>query len=251
MKFTSAIFCILLLNSVSFCQNRDTVLIIPGDRILKSNKLKNYRMQYDFIGYKDGVETKIGGIEDNFQTITNKEGVFGLRICHITLGTNNILDSGLCYLRGLKPIYHRSNQTKKKLAIEFNSERITGTISHDLEGFTSNELINYAAPVALFDSYYEDIIAKTTKFKKGALIKFAEYIYERGGIVWSFGKTIGKEKTTDKNGKNYWAWKIQFNEQDIRGKIVRTTTYLIRKKNREIISREYKTETSRIVMTQI
>lgn len=250
MKLRLALCLFSLIHSISYGQNKDTILILPGHKFLQLSQLRDYNMKYDFFSYKEGVETIVGGLEDNFKTITNDKEKLGLRICNITFGTNKILDSGLCFLKGLKPIYHRSIQTKKRLNLDFNNEIITGTIATVNEASNKNEIIKYISSVPLFDSYYEDIIAKTIKFKKGLLFKFPEYIYERGGIVWSSGEIVGKEKIQNKNGNTNVAWKIIFYEKNSEGKIVRTTTYIINKIDKEIVSREYKTESNRILMKQ-
>jgi hypothetical protein len=243
--------CIFLAtNFISFCQNKDTIIIIPGENILMSHKIKSYKLQYDFISSKDGVEKIIGGLEDEFYVRAESHNKTGLRICNITFGTNTILDSGSCFLKGLKPIYHRSIQTKKRINLDFNGEFVNGKILFHNQQGDSTEIINYISATALFDSYYEDLIAKTIRFKKGFLFKFPEYIYERGGLVWSTGQVVGKVEISNKNGSKDAAWKILFFENDPNGKIVRTTTYIIKEYNREIITREYKTKTNLILMRQ-
>jgi len=246
MKHTLVIFLFVLLHSGSYSQSGDTVFIVPGDNFLQSAQLTDYKIKYDFILFKNGTETKVGGLEDNFQIITRGKEKLGLRICHIRFGANSILDSGLCILKGLAPIYHRSIQTNKILSLNFNSESVNGYIISITDTINKKEAIQYKTSTPLFDSYYEDMIAKTIQFKKGLTFKFAEYIYERGGIVWSSGEVVNKEKKT--NGD--WVWKVVFYEKNSEGKTQRTTTYLIKELDREIISREYKTETSRILMRQ-
>jgi hypothetical protein len=82
-----------------------------------SDKMKSYKLKYDFISYKEGIEKKIGGLEEEFIVTQESHQKLGLRICNITFGANTILDSGLCSLKGLKPIYHRSIQTKKRITL--------------------------------------------------------------------------------------------------------------------------------------
>ncbi len=226
------------------------VTIVPGSNFLRGYKIKDYKIKYDFISYKDGIEKKVGQLEDQFIVMTNSHGKLGLRVCNITFGSNKILDSGLCFLKGLKPIYHRSIQTKKKMTLDFNNEFVNGKILFSTAKGDSSEKIKYSSNTILFDSYYEDIIAKSIRFKKGLVFKFPEYIYERGGLVWSTGQVLDKLKIPNKNGEIDLAWKVQFFEMDFDGKIIRTTTYIIKENNREIISREYKTKNSLIVMRQ-
>jgi hypothetical protein len=246
IKMVLAVFIFLFSFSSSFCQNTDTVLIIPGHPSLQSSQLKDYTAKYDFISYKDGVEKPVGGLEDDFKIITKDGQKMGLRICNITFGPNRILDSGLCILKGLKPVYHRSVQTKRTMSLDFNNEIITGTITPAPGEAAKTETVNYTAALPLFDSYYEDMIAKTITLKKGMLFKFPEYIYERGGIVWSFGEIAGTVETQEKDP----LWKIVFYERSAEGKTIRTTTYLITQTSRDIFSREYKTETGRMLMKQ-
>lgn len=250
MKKNIVLCIFLFICSISFSQNKDTVVITPGHNFLVYDKIKSYKLKYDFISYKEGVEKKVGGLEDEFIVMGDSPKKSGLRICNITFGANTILDSGLCYLKGLKPVYHRSIQTKKRITLDFNNEFVNGNITFFNERGDSSEIINYTSKTALFDSYYEDLIAKTMRFNKGLLFKFPEYIYERGGLIWSTGQVAGKLKISNKNGSSDLAWKILFFENDPNGEIVRTTTYIIKEYNREIISREYKTKTSLILMKQ-
>lgn len=248
LKTNMALCFSLFIHFFSLGQNKDTLIITPGNNSLNTDKLKNYKIKYDFFSYKEGVENKIGELEDEFITMPNSGEKLGLRVCNITFGANKILDSGLFVLDGLKPIYHRSMQTKKRIALDFNNELVTGKILFFTEKGDSSEVINYISKTALFDSYYEDLIAKTIRFKKGLVFKFPEYIYERGGLVWSGGQVADKLKISNKNGNTDVAWKILFFENDHDGNIVRTTTYLVNADNREIISREYKTKTGLILM---
>jgi hypothetical protein len=250
MKLNFSICLFLLIHSFADGQTKDTILIIPGHKLLQSNSLTDYHAKYDFISYKEGVEKIVGGIEDNFKIITNGKEKQGLRICNITFGTNTILDSGLCVLKGLKPIYHRSVQTKKRLNLIFNGESIKGTVTTISETINKIDTINYKASTPLFDSYYEDIIAKTIKLKKGLLFKFPEYIYERGGIVWSDGEVVAKDTSHSKNDDIYHIWKIIFHEKNNEGKVVRTTIYRINEIDRKIITREYQTLGNRVLMKQ-
>jgi hypothetical protein len=65
MKKNIALCCFLLVHYISFCQNKDTVAIIPGQNILMSDKMKSYKLKYDFISYKEGIEKIIGGLKTN------------------------------------------------------------------------------------------------------------------------------------------------------------------------------------------
>jgi hypothetical protein len=250
MKLLLSTSFLLIFTTLLFAQTKDTVLLIPGQRLLESGKLENYKIEYDFIRIKDSSETIIGGLEDEFIISSTGGEKTGLRICHIKFGTNSILDSGLCYLNGLKPIYHRSLQTMKELDLNFDNEKITGLIRTKDETGKKEEAIHYQSSVPLFDSYYEDIIAKTIPLKKGFCFKFPEYIYERGGLVWSSGEIKDTIKINGRNGKTATAWMVEFQEKDAKNTTVRTTTYVILGSNREIISREYKTGNSRLIMKQ-
>src|SRR5689334_18553961 len=94
---------LLTLGIQAFGQKRDTVLITAGSKALQTQLLANYNSSYDFFSVKDGVETLIGGLDDSFQVFSGKKQA--LRVCKIKFGPNSILDSGLCELRGLAPIY--------------------------------------------------------------------------------------------------------------------------------------------------
>ncbi len=133
------------------------------------------------------------------------------------------------------------------MLLNFNNEIVNGVVT-TLDSSNKSELVSYTAPVALFDSYYEDIIAKTLPFKQGVFFKFPEYIYERGGTVWSSGEIAGTEKMPVSNRRDKELWKIIFYEKNKEGNTVRTTTYLIDATDRSIFSREYSTPRSRMTM---
>jgi hypothetical protein len=236
MKTVLLSIIVLLTPLISLAQQKDTVLITAGHPILESDKLKAYKARYDFFRVKDGAETKIGGMDENFMVLTKDGQKQGLRICNIVFGANTILDSGLCYINGLKPIYHKSIQTKKKISLDFHNELVSGFIVTQNESGDKKESINHTSTVSLFDSYYESMVAQTVKLKKGFVFKFAEYIYERGGTVWSVGEVIGDEEIAGKR-----IWTVMMYEKGARGETTRTTTYKINEQDRSVLSYEYKT----------
>jgi hypothetical protein len=250
MKFIVAFAILVLAAFTCYCQAGDTVLLLPGNKLLEPGTLKSYTKKYDFLSYKDSIGTKIGEMEDIFLVLSSDSGKLGLRIGKLKFGANAILDSGLCFLQGLKPIYHHSHQTKKQMLLSFDKKLVSGNITSFNADGNKEEAVHYNASNPLFDSYYEDIIAMTIQCKKGLLFKFPEYIYERGGLVWSTGEIVGEDKVDDKMKNTVPVWKIVFHEINKEGKSIRTTTYLVIKNTTEIFSREYRTETSRIVMRQ-
>lgn len=227
----------------SFSQAGDTISLAPGDRFINSSSLKNYTAKFDFYRVQDGSETLIGNMEERFIVTNKKNWKEGLRICRIRLGSNSILDSGLTRLPGLAPIYHRSIQTQRIMSFDFAGNLVTGKVTNTAD--KNSQPVQYTAPAVVFDSYYEDIIAKTITFKHGLLFKFPEYIYERGGLVWSLGEVRLDSAAT--SGKTN-AWHVRFSELNDRNEVIRTTNYRIDEKTREIISREYITTGGRLIM---
>ena len=249
MKFlTTFIFSFLYL--FTFSQNKDTILITPGHPILKANKLKNYTSAYELIRIKDGQEQKMGSLEEEFKIINSNQGLESIRVCKISFGQNTILDSGLCKLESLQPIYHRSLQTHKKMMFDFTNSNIKGFVINLDSTHHNIDSIDNKFSQPLFDSYYEDILAKSFQYKTGLLFKFPEFIYERGGEVWSSGKIIGSEILIDKKGNQLKAWRVKFFELNPKGEVVRETTYLISDKDRSILSREYKIGSNIILLRQ-
>jgi len=236
------------MSAMAFGQRKDTVTITPGQQFLITSQLSNYTTSYELFSLRDGKEKKVGELEDNFQITSAHGDKQGLRICKITIGPNSILDSGLCLLTGLKPVYHRSRQTAKMMVMDFNDKRIGGEVKYHTTRGDSSVRINHTSGVALFDSYYEDMIAKAMRFEKGLLFRFPEYIYERGGLVWSTGEVVEKTKVAVRPGVMIEAWKILFFERDPKGAIVRTSTFLVGEQSREILLREYKTRNGIMVM---
>jgi hypothetical protein len=245
-KILSVSIVIILLVLEAKGQRKDTLIITPGANHLQTYKLINYSSKYDFFSIKDSIETKIGYLEDNFSINKKPKNVEGLRVCKISFGVNQILDSGLCRLKDLSPIYHRSIQTKKILNLVFAKTVVQGYISKN-DG-SNNELINYPVEIPLFDSFYEDIIAKSVNLENGYIFKFPEYIYERGGTVWSLGQVMGNEKMKDHLVNLITIWTVQFYEFDNEKRITRTTIFKINESDRGILSREYISGNNRIVM---
>jgi hypothetical protein len=228
----------------SLSQSKDTLTLSPvGISALETAHLHSYSEKYDFYSVRtDGTEALIGGLEDVFVITGDAGKKKALRIARISIGSNFILDSGLCELNGLRPVYHKSSQTKKKMSFDFVGEHVTGSILYS--EVRQNEQIDYESKVPLFDSYYEDIIAKCLPFKAGLVVKFPEYIYERGGTVWSTGEVVGMEEEAG----NVQLWTIKFYELDSNKGVIRTTTYKIQETGRRIISREYLTKGGRMIM---
>ncbi len=242
----TAALIFLFLTCQLAAQKKDTVLFVPGANQLQSLLLSDYTNKYDFFSVKDGAETLTGSLEDNFTTYGTGKNKQALRTCRIVFGTNTILDSGLCELNGLKPVYHRSVQTKKILHLDFSNNIVSGDVVL-LSDDNKKEQIHCETAVPLFDSYYEDIIAKSLKFEPGTVFRFPEYIYERGGIVWSWGEITGSAEMNDA-GNKITACTIRFYETNPAKEIIRTTVYQVNEQNREIISREYVTANGRTVM---
>ncbi len=234
------VYLVLLLSALpSFSQKKDTVLILAGSKILKSNLLRDYKGSYDFFNSKDGVETLVGSLEDHFQIFTKNKEPMALRVCKITFGANSILDSGLCRLQGLAPIYHRSVQTKKNMDLKFSGEQVTGKIIFKNDN-PKVEAIDYKTPSPLFDSFYEDILAKVIDLENGTLFRFPEYIYEKGGTVWSVGEILNNEGASERV--------VKFYELNPKNEITRTTTFTINKSTSEIVRREYQMGSNTIIM---
>jgi len=236
MKLSIAV-PMLLLAIHSFAQKKDTVLITAGNNSLQSHLLKDYTASYDFFSVKDGLETRVGDIAINFQVLPEKNQA--LLICNIKFGNNTILDSGLCALKGLSPIYHRSHQSRKSMILDFKDGNVNGKVIQKNDTENKTEKVNYQPSAPLFDSFYEDIIAKSLNPKMDGLFRFPEYIYERGGTVWSIGEVLkGKPSETI----------VKFYELNSKKEIVRTTTYVIDANTREILQREYAMGANKIVM---
>lgn len=222
----------------SFAQKKDTVLITAGSNRLQSHVLKDYDASYDFFRIKDGVETRVGDIAIHFQVFPQKNQA--LLVAKIKFGENSILDSGLCQLKGLSPIYHRSHQTRKTMMLDFKDSNVAGKVI--LKTDTENKIdnVNYQPSAPLFDSFYEDIIAKTLDPKTNGLFKFPEFIYERGGTVWSVGEVLKAERSSESI--------VKFYELNSKKEVERTTTYVIDIASREILQREYALGSTKIVM---
>lgn len=248
MKILISIFFILKLSLPSLeAQGKDTLLLLPGDKKILTRSISGYTGHYDIFRVKGDTETVFGSLDDNFTVLPVSSGnQNGLRVCRIQFGVNSILDSGLCNLQGLAPIHHRSVQTAKTLNLNFRADSITGDIFFPDSNKTIN--IHYKSPQPLFDSYYEDIIAKTVQLKKELVFKFPEYIYERGGIVWSVGTVLGIDSAALKGKNAPVVWTVLFQELNNINETVRTTTYKIEGKTGEILSREYLTKNGRILM---
>ena len=228
----------LLLTFHSLAQKKDTVLITAGSNRLQSHLLKDYTASYDFFSVRNGVETLVGSLEDLFQILPAKKQA--LRICKIKFGENTILDSGLCELKGLTPIYHRSTQTRKSMILDFSDSNVNGKVILKNDTETKIEKVNFQTSAPIFDSFYEDIIAKTLDPKMSRLFRFPEYIYEKGGTVWSVGEVVKGETPSESI--------VKFYELNSKKEITRTTTYVIDILTRQILRREYAMGSTNIIM---
>lgn len=245
VKCSLSIMLALLLQLVTNAQHVDTILIVPGSDLLQTTLLQNNQQKYDFISFKSGVETIVGGLEENLHVIISGKDKQLLRVCNITFGTNKILDSGLCLLRGLKPIYHRSKQANKKLLFNFDKTIVSGIVS---DADKKQVAVQDTSAYPLFDSYSEDLIARTIPLKRGFTFKFMEFIYERGGAVWSTGEVTDTSHLQRGITSVSHIWKVIFYEKTKQGTTTRTTTYIINDKDRSIVSREYITANGRVLM---
>lgn len=228
----------LLLGLNSLAQKKDTILITAGSNRLQSQLLKSYSASYDFYSLRNGVETLVGSLEDQFQVLSSKKQ--GLRICKIKFGENSILDSGLCELKGLSPIYHRSIQTRKSMILDFKDGNVTGKVIMKNDTESKIDKVNYRTGAPIFDSFYEDIIAKTLDPKTKGMFRFPEYIYEKGGTVWSTGEILKGEKPSETI--------VKFYELNGKKEVVRTTTFLIDTNTRDILQREYVMGMNKVIM---
>ena len=207
--------------SLSYPVYNDTVLIVPDGKYVKGDRIKPYHQKLNSFSVKNGKEEKTGSVDDNYNIVEMNGRKYGLRIAKITLPNREILDSGLVDLKTFKPIYHRSHQTTKTMHFSFDADdHVTGSVTTDKD----TQAVNIACQYPLFDSYYEQLIARTIDLKDGLLFKYADFIYEEGGLVWQSGKI---EKTDSSPfGKNIW--KINYTDS----KSGRNTTYWIDNKRK-------------------
>jgi hypothetical protein len=250
MKAVFALYIALVtITGSAFCaQEIDTVLLTPGHGLLKGGRLKEGASSFTFLLTKNGQQQKAGGLKEQLHVVSLRGKKCYQRVCHISFGANNILDSGLAEQNTLQPLYHRSYQTNKVMRFEFMDALVSGTITHQDSTGEHTEPVRHITRGALFDSYYEDIIARCIAFKKGLVFKFSEYIYERGGEVWSNGEVVGQQLKQDGKGRLVKAWAIRYFEKSAAGATVRETTYFIDAHDRHIISREYKMGSAILLM---
>lgn len=205
---------------------QDTIIIIPDGKFIKGARIQPYHMYLTSYSVTDDKELKTGSVDDTYEVIKIKNKEYGLRVAKIILPGREILDSGLVDLSTLKPIYHRSHQTSKTIALNFDGNKVTGTVEMNQKIDTVNTA--YSHP--LFDSYFETLIARAIELKDGFLFKYPDYIYEEGGLVWQSGKV---EKISNSPfGKDIWAISYQDSKSG------RKTTYWIDKK-RKLIRLQY------------
>lgn len=205
---------------------QDTTIIIPDGKFIKGERIQPYHMNLTSYSVTNDKESKTGSVDDTYEVIKINNKEYGLRIAKIILPGREILDSGLVDISTLKPIYHRSHQTTKTIAINFDGNKVTGTVEMNQKTDTVNA--GYSHP--LFDSYYETLIVRAIELKDGFLFKYPDYIYEEGGLVWQSGKV---EKISNSPfGKDIWTIAYQDSKSG------RKTTYWIDKK-RNLIRLQY------------
>jgi hypothetical protein len=215
-------FCI----ASRFSVLQDTTIILPDGKFVKGDRLQPYHMFLTSYSLTNDKELKTGSVDDTYQVIEINNKKYGLRVAKIILPGREILDSGLVNLSTLKPVFHRSHQTTKTMLLNFDGEKVTGTI----ETTQQKDTVNAAYSHPLFDSYYETLIARTIELKAGFIFKYPDYIYEEGGLVWQSGKV---EKIGDSPfGKNIWT--ITYTDSHSG----RKTTYWV-DKERKLIRLQY------------
>lgn len=250
MRYFVLVAILSLMNLLTaYGRQKDTVVLTPGHAVLSNVKLKPGKSSYVFTLTKDGTTKQVGGLKEELVKLPWQGQPHYLRVCHIKFGNNSILDSGLAELSTLAPVYHRSYQTNKQMLFDFAGTVITGSVnSMDSMGQRSNP-VHHSVTHRLFDSYYEDIIARTLPFDNGFVFKFPEYIYERGGLVWSTGKVIANGKHEVEDTLAMRTAEVHFYEHDDKGAVTRETIYVIDIDDRSIQSREYIMGTTRILMS--
>jgi len=209
-----------------FSNQQDTTIIIPDGKWVKGKRLRPYHQSLVSYSITNGHEVKTGSVDDKYQFIKINKKKYGLRVAKIILPGREILDSGLVEVSTFKPIYHRSHQTTKTMLLDFDGEKITGTIVINQQKDSVNA--EYSHP--LFDSYYETLIARTIELKDGFIFKYPDYIYEEGGLVWQSGKV--EKNSNSPFGKDIWT--ISY----VDSRSGRKTTYWIDKK-RNLIRLQY------------
>jgi hypothetical protein len=224
--FSLAVISNNFCNASGFSALQDTAIILPDGKFIKGDRLQPYHMYLTSYSLTNDKELKTGSVDDTYQVIKINNKKYGLRVAKIILPGREILDSGLVDLSTLKPVFHRSHQTTKTMLLNFDGNKVTGTIETNQQKDTVNA--SYSHP--LFDSYYETLIARTIELKDGFIFKYPDYIYEEGGLVWQSGKV---EKTSDSPfGKNIWT--ITYTDS----RSGRKTTYWI-DKERKLIRLQY------------
>jgi hypothetical protein len=220
-------------------QQPDTLLLKIG-RGYVTTALKPYAVKYDFFMMRDTLKQQFGTFKESYSIIKTGNEKRGLRIVKKEFGNFSILDSGLCKAKTLEPIYHRSNQTNKIMALDFAGTGVTGTISNKDKPL---EKIDLVSTIPLFDSYYEEIIIKCLKFKEGLVFKFPVYWYEKGGEAYITGRVIKKSNFITKNKMKVIAWTVELYD----GK-EKSAQYIINANTRKFERVEYYENGRRIIL---
>jgi hypothetical protein len=195
----------------------DTVLIIPNGKYVNGERIKAYHQKLNSFSVKEGKEEKTGTVDDTYSIVEMDGHKYALRVAKIVLPNREILDSGLVDIRTFRPVYHHSHQTTKTMLFKFNGDQVSGTVMSS----GNTDLVNMQVSHPLFDSYFEELIARTIDLEDGMLFKYPDFIYEEGGLVWQSGKI---EKTdSSPSGKD--GWMITYTDS----KSGRKTTYWIDK----------------------
>jgi len=105
----------------------------------------------------------------------------------------------------------------KTMLFSFSGDHVSGTVMSN----GTTDLVNMPLSQPLFDSYFEQLIARTIDLKDGMLFKYPDFIYEEGGLVWQSGKI----EKTDSSPFGKDVWMITYTDS----KSGRKTTYWIDK----------------------
>ena len=204
----------------------DTTLILPGGGSVNGRLVKPYRARTITYRLVDGREEQIGTVEDQYSWITIDGIERGLRVARIVLPGREILDSGLVDASSLKPFYHHSHQRDRTMLLTFGERAVTGTTWTAAK----TDTVAIGLPYAIFDSYFEDFIARSITLKDGLQFSFPDFILEAGGLVYQSGK-VRRLATEGPAGR----WTVSYTDS----KTGRETTYTL-DDQRRILDRVYR-----------
>ncbi|TGE23337.1 DUF3108 domain-containing protein [Hymenobacter metallicola] len=221
----------------------DTLLLTPR-RSVDGQLIRPFSARYTMLMRRQGQEKPVGSVATSYEYLTRAGQELGLKRSVITFPTGAIVDSGTVDRRTLYPRTHRSHQPNgRTLALDFAGPRVTGFNQVGAQ----RTAVDLTTSAPLFDSFSADLVVLALPQRAGQAFKFAQYVYEKGGLDWVRGRIVGAQPLPAPDGKaSRPAWVVQTFGAD-----QSTVTYWLDASTRRLLQVEFAGAGRELIMRQV